>query len=62
MCVNCDLDFGNMTLSHDCVIYYQDTIWQWGVMAWTQILGMCGLDIRDMTLGRGHDTSLGHGQ
>ena len=33
-------------------------------MARTQILGMCrcDLDLGDMTLGQGHDTSLGHGQ
>ena len=30
----------------------------------TQIFGImhCDLDLRDMTLGQGHDTSLGHGQ
>ena len=26
------------------------------------VLGMCDLDIRDMNLGKGHGTPLGHGQ
>ena len=55
VCVYCDIDLGNMTLhqGHDtplghennCVKYryYPDLTWQWGVMARTQILGMCVL-------------------
>ena len=45
-------------------VKYPDPTWQWRVMARTQIMGtcMCDLDFWDMTLGQGHDTSLGHGQ
>ena len=44
--------------------YYPDPIWQWGVMAWTQIwVCVCpDLEIRDIILGQGHDAPLGHGQ
>ena len=31
-------------------------------MARVQILGMCDLDLRYMTLGQDHDSSFGHGQ
>ena len=30
-------------MDNNCVKYYPDPIWQWGVMARTQILGMCAL-------------------
>ena len=53
VCVHCDLDFGDMTLGqgydtplvmdNNCVKYYPDPTWQWGIMARTQILGMCAL-------------------
>ena len=100
-------------MDNNCVKYYLDPTWQWGVMARTRNLGMCALwpwpwrydlvsriwhtlwpwttivwniiqiqhgseelwpvhgfwvcghcdlDLGDMTLGQGHDTSLGHGQ
>ena len=31
-------------------------------MAWTRILALCDLDLGDMTLGQGHNTSLGWDQ
>ena len=31
-------------------------------MAWTWIMAMCELGLRNITLDQGHDTSLGHGQ
>ena len=43
---------------------YQEPIWQWGVKSQTRFW-MCvhfDLDLGDMTLSQGHDTSLGHGQ
>ena len=52
-------------MDNNCVKYYPDTTWQWEVMAWTRILGMCALchlGLGDMTLGQGHETPLGHGQ
>ena len=61
-------DLGSMVMScfwvmdNKCVKYYQDQTWQYGVMARIQILGMFDLDLGDMTLGEGHDTSLGQGQ
>ena len=51
-------------MDNNCVKYYLDPTWHWGVMARTQIW-LCvhyDLDIRDMTLGQGHDTPLDHGQ
>ena len=30
-------------MENNCVKYYSDPIWQWGVMARTQILGTCAL-------------------
>ena len=30
-------------MDNNCVKYYQDPTWQWGVMARTRILGMCAL-------------------
>ena len=51
--VHCDLELGDMTLGqgHDttwvmdnnCVKYYPDPTWQWGVMAGTQIFSICAL-------------------
>ena len=53
LCVHFDLDLGGMTLGqghntplvmgNNCVKYYPDPTWQWGVMAWTRNLGMCTL-------------------
>ena len=55
VCVHCDLDLGDIiwpwvkvlthpwVIDNKCVIYYPDPTWQWGVMARTQILGMCAL-------------------
>ena len=51
--VHYDLDLGDMTwvkvmtypwvMDDNCVKYYPDPTWQWGVMALTRILGMCAL-------------------
>ena len=43
---------------------YQDPTWQLGVLARTRFLVCvyCDLDLRDMTLGKGHGTAFGHGQ
>ena len=51
-------------IDNKCVKYYPDPTWQWGVMARTRISVYvhCDLDLRDMTMGQGHDTPLGHGQ
>ena len=124
VCVHCDLDLGDMTLSQGydtsfghrqlvCEIYCPDPTWQWGVMAQTRIFGICALwpwplkydlgsrswhilclwttivwniiqiqlgneelwpghgfsvcvhcdlDLGDMTLSQGYDTSFGHRQ
>ena len=53
VCVHCDLDLWNMTfgqviahpwvMDNNCVKYYPDPTWQWGVTARTQILGMWAL-------------------
>ena len=51
-------------MDNNCVKYYPDSTWQWGVMPghgiWVCV--HCDLDLGGMTLGQGHDTSLGHGQ
>ena len=44
-------------MDNNCVKYYPDPTWQWGVMARIQISSMCAL-----TLGQGRDSPLGHGQ
>ena len=51
-------------IDYKYVHYYPDPTWQLRVMAQTAILDMCDcdLDIRNMSLGQDHDTSLGHGQ
>ena len=48
--VYCDLDWPflkfmthSWVMDNSCVKYYPDPTWQWGVMAWTRILGMCAL-------------------
>ena len=58
----------NMThpwaMDNNCVKYYSDPTWQWGVMARTWILGMCALWPWPWRydLDQGHNTPLGHGQ
>ena len=49
---------------YHCVIHYQYPTWQWGVMARARFFGMFALWPwhQNMTLGQGHDTSLGHWQ
>ena len=56
-------------MDNNCVKYYPDRTWQWGVMARTRIFGMCALwpwryDLwsRSWHQGQGHDTPLGHRQ
>ena len=49
-------------MDNKCVKYNPDPNLQWGVMAQTQILCMCDLDLGYWTLCQGHDTPLGHGQ
>ena len=51
-------------MDNNCVKYYLDPTWQWGVLARTQIWVclQCDLDLGDMTLGQSHDTPLGQGQ
>ena len=51
-------------MDNNCVKYYPDPTWQWGVMARTRNLGMCALWPWPwrLTLGQSHDTPLGHGQ
>ena len=51
-------------MHNNCVKYYLDPTWQWGVMAghgfW--ICVHCDLELGDMTLGEGHDKSLRYGK
>ena len=51
-------------MDNHCVKHYSDPNWQWGVMPghrfWVCV--HCDFDLGEMTLGRGHDKPLGHGQ
>ena len=49
-------------MENNCVKYYPDLIWQWGVMArtWILVFVHCDLDIRHMIFSQGHGTPLGH--
>ena len=49
-------------MDNKCVKYYPDLTWHWGVMTRTRISSLSDIDLGDMTLGQGHDTSLGHRQ
>ena len=52
-------------MDNNCVKYYLDPTWQWGVKLPGHgflVYVHCDLDLEDMTSGQGHDTPLGHGQ
>ena len=51
-------------MDNKCVKYYPDPTWQWGVMAGHifSVYVQWDIRLRDMTLGQGHYTRLGHDQ
>ena len=51
-------------MDNNCLKYYLDPTWKWGVMAWQEfwVCVHCDLDLGDITLSQGHGTALGNGQ
>ena len=73
VCMLCYLDLGDISLGQNHVTpldqkkqwkKYQDPTWEWPPRHHFLVCMLCDLDLdlKDTTLGCGHDTPLGHGQ